>query len=78
MDTGLEWPIHVLYPSYTRNMCTQEPLARFTVCLFWNIQGNDLRMQIFPFPPTFQETVGSHLKPSLPVVGMAIGNIKSI
>ena len=32
-------------------------------------QENDMRMQIFSFSPwTFQETVGSHLKPSLPVV----------
>ena len=46
----------------TRNACTQQPLA----------QGNDMRMQIFSFSPcTFQETVGSHLKPSLPVVVMA-------
>ena len=46
----------------TRNTCTQQPLA----------QGNDMRMQIFSFYPcTFQETVGSHLKPSLRVVAMA-------
>ena len=44
---------------YTRNTCTQQPLA----------QGNDMIMQIFSFSRcTFQETVGSHLKPSLAVV----------
>ena len=49
----------------TRNTCTQQPLA----------QGNDMRMEIFSFSPcTFQETVGSHLKPSLPVVVMATLN----
>ena len=44
-------------------MCTQQPLA----------QGNDLRMQIFAFPPLFKK-VASHLKPSLPVVVMATLN----
>ena len=32
-------------------MCTQQPLAK----------GNDMRMQIFSFPPTFQETAGSQV-----------------
>ena len=48
------------------------PVAR--VFLFRNIQGKDLRMQIFAFPPAFQETVRSHLKPSLPVVVMVTLN----
>ena len=43
-------------------MCTQQPLT----------QGNNMRMEIFSFSPcTFQETIGSHLNPSLPVVVMA-------
>ena len=55
----------IMVYTITRNKCTQEVLARFTG---------------FSFPkypreyPTFQETVGSHLKPSLPVVVTATLN----
>ena len=53
-------------------MCTQQPLAHFRGFSFPKYSRNVLRIQIFP--PTFQETVGSHLKPSLPVVAMATLN----
>ena len=38
---------------YTRNTCTQQPLACFSF-FFQDIQGNILRMQIFAFPPLFK------------------------
>ena len=59
---------------FTRNTCTQQPLVHFTgfSCLKYRRERfENANMCIFP---TFQETVGSHLKPSLPVVVMATLN----
>ena len=45
-------------------MCMQQPLA----------QGNDFENANIRIFPTFQETVGSDLKPGLPVVVMTTLN----
>ena len=59
----------------TRNTCKQQPLAHFTV-FFYLLKYRRERFENanICISPTFQETVGSHLKPSLPVVVTATLN----
>ena len=55
---------NILTNKTTRNTCIQQPLARLTKERFENEN-----ISIFP---TFQETVGSHLKPSLSIVVITV------
>ena len=64
----------IMVYTITRNKCTQEVLARFTGFSFAKYPRERFENANIWISPTFQETVGSHLKPSLPVVVTATLN----
>ena len=59
---------------HTINMCSQQPIAHFMFFSFPKYPRERFENANICISPTFQETVESHLKSSLPVVAMATLN----